>query len=112
MYDIIIEHKPQQKLMPWLFNQGLYHSRVSCKKCAAGVKQIDDTISDGGKHIPTYTIKRCDKTLLKRGWFRIPLDNVEIICECRNLPMTKTFGTMVKGINCSLYLKKTIIKQY
>ena len=41
--------------------------RVSCKKCAAGVKQIDDTISDGGKHIPTYTIKRCDKTLLKRG---------------------------------------------
>ena len=58
MYDIIIEHKPQQKLMPWLFNQGLYHSRVSCKKCAAGVKQIDDTISDGGKRIPTYTIKK------------------------------------------------------
>ena len=37
-------------------------------------------------------------------WFRIPLDNVEIICECRNLPVTKTFGTMVKGINCSLYI--------
>ena len=32
--------------------------RVSCKKCAAGVKQIDDTISDGGKRIPTYTIKK------------------------------------------------------
>jgi len=55
--------------------------RVSCKKCAAGVKQIDDTISDGG-NIYQHTIKRCDKTLfLKREWFRIPLDNVGIICE-------------------------------